>query len=79
MSELKYGEAMLYTDFDTDLSAVRERLLDSILELPETCFFRATPTIISEEMFEEDEICHKAFYRCSPIEGLTEQVVGLKP
>ena len=75
---MEYGEPMLYVDVDDDISAVRERLLDSLLKLPETCFFRFTPKIVSEKQFDTNKIMHRAFYRYSPIKGFDEGIVGFR-
>ena len=76
MSE--FGMPMLYHDQDEDLSLLRERLLDSILNLPETCFFRVMPKITSEVLFESNgAVVHRAGYRCSEIKGMLDEVVGL--
>ena len=72
----------MYVDIDTDLDAVKARLLDSLLALPETCFFRSTPIIITEKQFDTDEVLHKAFYRYVPValKDFTESVAfGVKP
>ena len=76
MSE--FGMPMLYSDQDEDLPALRERLLDSILNLPETCFFRVMPRIRSEVLFDSNgAVVHSAGYRCSEVKGVLDEVVGL--
>ena len=60
-------ELQAYVDVGPDLDEVKERLLNSLLELPETCFFRRTPIIITEKQFKTDEVLHKAYYRYVPV------------
>ena len=73
MSE--YGTPMMYEDADTDLAALRDRLLESLLTLPPTCFFRLTPKIRTEHQWDQDEVLHTVFYRYSEIKGTSEKVV----
>ena len=76
MSE--YGRPMVYEDIDTDMSAVRERLLESLLSLPPTCFFRTTPVIYTEELFASDEVIHKAYYRYSELKTEYPNILGFE-
>jgi hypothetical protein len=71
------NEPQFYIDSDTDLETIRERLLDSLLNLPETCFFRRTPKIVSEiKMFGSDETIHVATYRYTPMEPISLEVMS---
>jgi hypothetical protein len=60
-------DPIYYSDTGTDLAEIRDKLLDSLLELPLTGFLRSAPRIITERQFETDEILHKAYYRFIPL------------
>jgi hypothetical protein len=72
------NEPVYYRDVDVDLSALRERLLQSLLGLSEQGFFRRAPRVVTEKDFESNQVLHTATYRYMPITAKKwEEVVGI--